>query len=126
MSYHSVIMKSIQDQLSDFKAHSTLFADMETDQGAGSEVVEVGIDEDEDLFCVGDLSEEDLQWWAAWRRRLRSGRKARKRKVGAPKTGNVEEKPLDASSITIDEEKMEDDKRIVIRVGHSGWLGTSD
>jgi SWI/SNF-related matrix-associated actin-dependent regulator of chromatin subfamily B protein 1 len=131
-SYHSVIVKSIQDQLSDFKAHSSLFPDGDE----GEAIVE-------DVLCVGGLSEEDVAWWESWRKRLRTpagfvrsgrrkgllrGRKRRKlttvRTAAAAATAALasdtewdeEEKPMDVGAFKLDEDQLQDDLRIVIKV----------
>lgn len=61
-SYHSVITKAIQDQLSDFKAHSTTFG----------EDGEVNALVDSDVILKGTLEEGDVAWWEAWRTKVRS------------------------------------------------------
>ncbi|GJE86317.1 hypothetical protein PsYK624_023970 [Phanerochaete sordida] len=55
-NYHSVITKTIQDQLSDFKAHTATF----------------GEDGFDDVVMRGQLAEEDDMWWDAWRNHVRS------------------------------------------------------
>ncbi|OCH92769.1 SNF5-domain-containing protein [Obba rivulosa] len=60
-TYHAVITKSIQDQLSDFKAHSTTFGE---DGVAGTP--------DPEPVLKGTMEEEDAAWWEAWRKRVRS------------------------------------------------------
>ncbi|TFY50844.1 hypothetical protein EVG20_g11296, partial [Dentipellis fragilis] len=76
-AYHSVIVKSIQDQLSDFRAHTA------TD-GTDAD------NEDEGIVMKGGLDEdgEDATWWEGWRKQVedtrggaakrRTGRKRRK------------------------------------------------
>ncbi|KAI0653711.1 hypothetical protein C8Q70DRAFT_937533 [Cubamyces menziesii] len=59
-SYHAVITKSIQEQLSDYKAHSATFGE----DG-------VTIDEEEEVVR-GKIMDEDAPWWEAWRKRVRS------------------------------------------------------
>lgn len=59
-SYHAIITKSIQEQLSDYKAHSATFGE----DG-------VMIDEAEDILS-GKFTEEETAWWEAWRKRVRS------------------------------------------------------
>ncbi|EJD52064.1 SNF5-domain-containing protein, partial [Auricularia subglabra TFB-10046 SS5] len=55
------IVKMINDQLADFRAH-TLAPDPPTD------------DAHPDAFVRGKLSEADEKWWANWRKRLRTDR----------------------------------------------------
>ncbi|CCM05607.1 uncharacterized protein FIBRA_07836 [Fibroporia radiculosa] len=62
-SYHTVITKAIQDQLSDFKAHSTTFGE--------DGIVAVSPDGDDGVQC-GSLDGQDAEWWEAWRERVRS------------------------------------------------------
>ncbi|RPD76210.1 SNF5-domain-containing protein [Lentinus tigrinus ALCF2SS1-7] len=59
-SYHAIITKSIQEQLSDYKAHSATFGE----DG-------IMIDETEDILS-GKFTEEETAWWEAWRKRVRS------------------------------------------------------
>jgi SWI/SNF-related matrix-associated actin-dependent regulator of chromatin subfamily B member 1 len=109
-SYHSVIVKSIQDQLSDFKAHSNLFPEGED----GEAIVE-------DVLYTGALKEEDVAWWASWRKRLRmpaGKRRCRKRR----KCGEVKEDevvvglPMELGKFVLDDTTMQDDMRIAIKV----------
>ncbi|KAL5520663.1 SNF5 [Sanghuangporus sanghuang] len=106
-SYHSIITKSIQEQLSDYKAHTATFADVSNDielssNGEPKAPLIRGVLEDEG---------EDAKWWATWRTRLRkkdgtvrknallkelaaeiakSERASRKRKRGAKDTATKE------------------------------------
>ena len=59
-SYHAIITKSIQEQLSDYKVHSATFGE----DG-------VMIDDSQDI-TNGKISEEDTTWWEAWRKRVHS------------------------------------------------------
>ncbi|CAK5263749.1 unnamed protein product [Mycena citricolor] len=63
-SYHATIVKSIQDQLSDYRAHSSKF-DGDSWDVRGDE---------EDTLNAGSLQGESSAWWSAWRKRLRSRR----------------------------------------------------
>lgn len=145
-NYHAVIVKSINDQLNDFKAHSGLY------DGDGAElsspilgIVGVGLKPGEDTLKQGTLDEENEKWWREWRTQLRvvergGGRKAKGRKRrkivrevdGAE--GDVEdgmdveteddpsivwekEKPLPLEAIDVNEQMMHEDMRILIRVG---------
>jgi SWI/SNF-related matrix-associated actin-dependent regulator of chromatin subfamily B member 1 len=60
-NYVAIITKAIQDQLSDYKAHSTALLD-------DGEVVNV----DEDVVVKGVLEGEEDEWWKAWRTGVRS------------------------------------------------------
>lgn len=111
-SYHAIITKSIQDQLSDFQIHSA------NPNGEFN---------DSDVTLVrGELDEQDAAWWESWRKRLRAERRAdgktRKRRRISVKTedalsdegiGGV---ALDVDDIEVDEANMVDDMRILIKV----------
>ena len=110
VTYHAIITKSIQDQLSDFRIHST------NPDGEFNE---------SDVTLVrGDFDEKDAAWWESWRKRLRAERRAegktRKRRRIAVKSedSTVEDcgVPLDVDDIEVDEAKMVDDMRILIKV----------
>ncbi|KAF8180083.1 hypothetical protein BJ912DRAFT_635214 [Pholiota molesta] len=60
-SYHSVIVKSIQDQLTDFRMHSTNY------DGDGTEL----LDDEGQAVIKGTLDEEEAKWWEVWRRRVK-------------------------------------------------------
>ncbi|PCH37509.1 SNF5-domain-containing protein [Wolfiporia cocos MD-104 SS10] len=62
-SYHAVITKAIQDQLSDFKAHSATFGE--------DGILHISSDHDE--IQSGTLNEEEAEWWEAWRKKVHSG-----------------------------------------------------
>lgn len=120
-SYHAVITKSIQDQLSDFRIHST------NPDG--------DIDDSDATLVRGELDEDDAVWWESWRKRLRTERgstksarradgKGRKRKRivikdEEPVPGSLSDSglALDVDDIEVDESKMSDDMRILIKVG---------
>ena len=59
--YHQIITKSIQEQLSDYKAHSATFGE---DGGM--------IDEPEEVLGGRLAAGEDAAWWHAWRKRVRA------------------------------------------------------
>lgn len=61
-SYHVVITKAIQDQLSDFKAHSTTF---------GEDGVVIASDTND--IQMGKLEGQDAEWWETWRKNVISG-----------------------------------------------------
>jgi SWI/SNF-related matrix-associated actin-dependent regulator of chromatin subfamily B protein 1 len=131
-SYHSVITKSIQDQLSDFKAHSANY-----DGEGGDLPTETTIEK-------GSLDEDDVTWWNSWRRRLRTpsghvrigkaaGGKARKRrKVDKAALSDIpvemegkKERPLGVEEIEVDEKAMHEEMRILIKVRRFSilWAG---
>ena len=121
-SYHAVITKSIQDQLSDFRIHST---------NPDGDIEEVDVD-----IMKGELDEEDAAWWESWRKRLRTERgslksarraagKNRKRKrvvkdepsvTKLPARGLDAGVPVDVDDIEVDESTMHEDMRILIKV----------
>lgn len=122
-SYHSFIVKSIQDQLSDYKAHSANY------DGEGGE-----LSEPEDATIQrGVLDEESLTWWESWRKRVRvegasrkgskHGRKRRKVvKVEEPEDmcmdegDGDDERPMTLEELELDEQTLHEDMRILIKV----------
>jgi SWI/SNF-related matrix-associated actin-dependent regulator of chromatin subfamily B protein 1 len=81
----------------------------------------------------GTFDEEDAAWWESWRKRLRTERgyvrstrrvegKSQKRKrvvkdvTKLPPVGV--DVPLDVDDIEVDESTMQEDMRILIRVGY--------
>lgn len=62
-NYHTVIVKAIQDQLADYKAHSTNY-----DGEAGTFIGDV----DSVPIKKGVLDAESSLWWKKWRKRLRT------------------------------------------------------
>ncbi|KAF8241040.1 SNF5-domain-containing protein [Tricholoma matsutake] len=145
-NYHAVIVKSINDQLSDFKAHSGLY------DGDGAElsspilgIVGVGLKPGENTLKQGTLDEENEKWWAEWRKRLSvveqgagrkmKGRKTKKRKIAVKEEdgaeGDVEDgfgmdveddksmawdKPLSMEEIDVNDQMMHEEMRILIRL----------
>jgi SWI/SNF-related matrix-associated actin-dependent regulator of chromatin subfamily B member 1 len=100
-SYHSVITKAIQEQLSDFQAHTT-----PVNEDAEQVTAEPPVGQ-------GRLEEDDMNWWGDWR--TTHGRRfgpnaAKRRKVGQG------ELPLDWDEIEHDESKTQEEMRIVIKV----------
>jgi len=111
-SYHTVITKSIQDQLSDFRIHS---------ENPDGDFDEADVD-----IVKGELDEEDAAWWELWRKRLRTARgfvnsarratgKNRKRKRVMKDDTSVTGRPMDVDDIEIDETTMHEDMRILIK-----------
>ncbi|KAJ3973086.1 hypothetical protein EV361DRAFT_796903 [Lentinula raphanica] len=129
-SYHAIIVKNIQEQLSDYKAHSALY------DGEGSDYKADG--NDLSITENGSLNDGDAAWWESWRKRLRTeygfvkagkGTKGkRKRKIAGVKEETaddadiedtvslVDEKPLTVEEFEMDEGKMTEDMRIVIKL----------
>ncbi|KAH9474828.1 SWI/SNF chromatin-remodeling complex subunit SNF5 [Psilocybe cubensis] len=75
-SYHAIIVKSIQDQLTDFRAHSLVDddedhdgdddgsdADADANHTAGEKSGSAGL-------IRGSLGADDAKWWDVWRRRV--------------------------------------------------------
>lgn len=127
-SYHATITKTIQDQLSDYKAHSNTFGE---DGLLNSPV--------EDLIENGKLDDEEAVWWEAWRKQVRSevgykqiggeeGRSRKRRKVvkdeaiEAPEilkqsiSAASTDAPMSVDDFEEDESKMNEELRILIKV----------
>lgn len=91
-NYHAVITKAIQDQLSDYKAHSTTFGEDGLSTLASD--AEMG---------KGVLEGEEAAWWEAWRKRARSeagfqigkSRGKKRRKISKEKNKDEERQALD-------------------------------
>jgi hypothetical protein len=104
-----VIIKAIQDQLSDFQAHTT-------DLVLDDDIIE--------SFLRGRLDEREKAWWDKWRKELPTiakrpkealvtGRK--RRKVEASKARNPDA-PATVADIEVDEKEQQEEMRILIRV----------
>jgi len=109
-SYLSVIVKSIQDQLSDFQSHTT----------------DLVLDDDAESLLRGRLDERERAWWDKWRKELPSivkrpkevlvtGRKRRKVEASAKVVRNPDA-PATVADIEIDEKEQQEEMRILIRV----------
>ncbi|KAF9078558.1 hypothetical protein BDP27DRAFT_16591 [Rhodocollybia butyracea] len=128
-SYHSTIVRNIQEQLADYKAHSALY------DGEGGEYL--GDDNDPSLIEKGILHAGEAMWWESWRKRLRtefgfvrtgkdSLKSTHKRKVKQELDADVEniteppslleEKSMALNEFEVDEDKMAEDMRIVIKL----------
>ncbi|KAM5536841.1 hypothetical protein V8D89_009559 [Ganoderma adspersum] len=119
-SYHAIITKSIQEQLSDYKAHSATFGE----DG-------VMIDDSEDI-TNGKISKEDATWWEAWRKRVRSealyklpnppdprNRKRRKVVKDDPveqPNGVSGDAPMTVDDFDEDENLMHEEMRILVKL----------
>jgi SWI/SNF-related matrix-associated actin-dependent regulator of chromatin subfamily B member 1 len=109
-NYLSVIVKSIEDQLSDFQAHTTDFVP----------------DNEAELLTRGRLDEKDKAWWDKWRRELPvivkrpkeplvTGRKRRKVDANV-KAERDPDAPATVADIEVDEKEQQEEMRILIRV----------
>lgn len=128
-SYHSIITKSIQEQLSDYKAHTALL--VETD----STPIDVDEEDSEHRVLYGRLDGAEDEWWTAWRSKLRNkdgfvrtGALLKSSSNGSLSTrGKKRRKTMDADSdvpmevemFEVDEERMHEEMRILIKVSWS-------
>ncbi|KAI8990720.1 hypothetical protein BD414DRAFT_413161 [Trametes punicea] len=118
-SYHAVITKSIQEQLSDYKAHSATFGD----DG-------VMIEEEEEVIR-GKITEEEAAWWEAWRKRVRSkalykmtappeNRSRKRRKVvkeePTERPDVAGDAPMTVDDFDEDESLMHEEMRILVKL----------
>ncbi|KAH8829126.1 hypothetical protein DL96DRAFT_1596763 [Flagelloscypha sp. PMI_526] len=121
-SYHSVITKSIQEQLSDYEMHNSEPSSSQSTDGPKS----------------GNLEEQDAEWWERWRKRQKTpsafaksgvkthnGRKAKKRRKvvlddteDAVTDGDDEYRPmtLDDATMQVDEDEVREDLRILVKL----------
>lgn len=119
-SYHAVITKTIQDQLSDFKAHSATF----------------GEDGFDDAVLRGQLTEEEEMWWDAWQSHVKNdallrrwearpeGRTRKRRKIVKDEDEESQKVPaalnldtyMSVDEFEEDENKMLEEMRILIKV----------
>jgi SWI/SNF-related matrix-associated actin-dependent regulator of chromatin subfamily B member 1 len=140
-NYHSLITKSIQDQLSDFKAHSANLEDSPVDDDNDPLHMTTTM-----MMCTGTLDDEDAAWWESWRKRLRTdsggvrklgggggggggGKQRRKRQRIVDGDEADDEKPMDVDDFVVDEKKIHDDMRILVKVPFFGgfdWDGFVD
>lgn len=124
-TYHNMIVKSIQDQLSDYKAHSSSY------DGEGGEFSSAA-----DAVQAGNLGAENAAWWESWRKRLRTEygfTRSGKRGVSASKSrtnrkmmkGEEMDSIMTEEDLDADESTMHEDMRILIKVCHlcNGSLG---
>ncbi|KAG5734821.1 hypothetical protein E4T56_gene757 [Termitomyces sp. T112] len=131
-SYHAVIAKAIQDQLGDFRAHSGIFA-FDADADAEAQVQVVDLNEKEAEAVRGKFaSDAEERWWAQWKGRVRRAAKGRKRRrLDVDDDGvdaDVEEDDEDGDDVCgwekgkrldqmeVDEAKMQEEMRILIRL----------
>ncbi|KAH8097112.1 hypothetical protein BXZ70DRAFT_895483 [Cristinia sonorae] len=126
-SYHAIITKAIQDQLSDYKAHSAIFggepdASFSDENGNAADVVVKGEIEEE----------EDAKWWDAWRKNVRSnkggyvkkeGQSRKRRKVVKDESADTEDVLMGPPPVPVrlddpeeDESKMQEEMRILVKL----------
>jgi hypothetical protein len=114
----SVIVKSIQDQLSDFQAHTT----------------DLVLENEAESLLRGRLDEKDKGWWDKWRKELPSiakrpkealvtGRKRRKVDANA-KVERDPNAPATVADIQVDAKEQQEDMRILIRVRRAPCIYT--
>lgn len=119
-TYHAIITKSIQDQLSDFKAHTVNYDGDEGENLADPAAVTL-----EDIVMKGRLDDEGNTWWRAWRKRLRTDSldsigpvagKTKKRRKALDVKANTKDKSLTIDEFDIDEQALHEEMRILIKV----------
>ncbi|KAJ7647665.1 hypothetical protein FB45DRAFT_734019 [Roridomyces roridus] len=96
-NYLGLITKSIQDQLSEYRAHSVNYEDSTVRNGT--------------------LDEQSAEWWSNWRKRLRTeyrGKGHKRRKVVKDEPDN--ERPMAAEEIPVNYRTLHEEMRIVIRL----------
>lgn len=121
-SYLAIITKAIQDQLSDYKAHSAALLD----EGEAHSVPE-------DVLVKGALDGEDDEWWATWRTAVRNPafakvadekevqhsrkrRKVVKDEVAEPLVLPFKDQPMSVEEFDEDESLAVEEMRILIKV----------
>ena len=124
-SYHSVITKAIQDQLSDFKAHSATFGEDGVFVSSDTEDIQSGV-----------IDDKEAEWWETWRKTIRSPtfhkralgradvRSRKRRKVvkeeaaAAPAVPAVSsaELPMSVDDFDDDDSFMQEELRILVKV----------
>ncbi|KAH7928851.1 SNF5-domain-containing protein [Leucogyrophana mollusca] len=143
-SYHSVITKSIQEQLSDYKAHATSVeewepaptTDADANQAGGRKAEESENDahdadisdgeredvgrnikeEDHHIVGRGLLDHETTQWWESWRKRIRPEGTPASGALG--RKGRKRRKVASARSVKVEEGESElDPLRTIDNVG---------
>ncbi|KAF7366705.1 hypothetical protein MSAN_00928600 [Mycena sanguinolenta] len=112
-TYHAVITKTIQEQLSDYRAHSASYEGDSWDLAVT-----------EDTLRAGTLEGKSAAWWSAWRKRLRTeragrGGKTHKRRKVVKEDDDMDtadERPMTVEEFTFDPKALQDDMRILIRL----------
>lgn len=157
-TYHSVIVKTIQEQLSDFKAHMvdmdwkpsasaveispsdesrieepevTRIEEQNTHEPVDDVTQKADVQDDSAVIMRGTMDEEEIRWWESWQKRctkhppartimLKNRRKKRKVVVNsspsAKPAANDDSKPRTPNEFEIDENKVHEDLRILIKV----------
>jgi SWI/SNF-related matrix-associated actin-dependent regulator of chromatin subfamily B protein 1 len=118
-SYHAIITKSIQDQLSDYKAHT-----FNHDGDEGDAPVVQAAAALEDVVLRGRLDDEDAVWWRSWRKRLRVeyldgntvDKLKKRRKSIIEKSKDPNGKSMTIDEFDIDEQALNEEMRILIKV----------
>ncbi|KAJ7106061.1 hypothetical protein C8R43DRAFT_906388 [Mycena crocata] len=108
-TYHGVIVKAIQDQLADYRAHSINY---------DGDSWDVAIPRD-DTLLTGTLEGESAEWWCQWRKRLRTEYRAEKGKHKRRKVVKDEpenECPVAVEQIPVNDKTLHEDMRILIRL----------
>ncbi|KAH7882944.1 hypothetical protein F5I97DRAFT_1815281 [Phlebopus sp. FC_14] len=140
-SYHSMITKSIQEQLSDFRAHvasqddpaiekiDNRAQDVTRREDAGRSLESHN---DGSMVGRGTMDEESLQWWESWRKRARkevasrgviSSNRRKKRKVTVKigdsesvNSGDGKGMPQIVEDLEVEGKSMREDLRILIKL----------
>ncbi|KAG6334158.1 hypothetical protein ID866_4924 [Astraeus odoratus] len=150
-NYHSVIVKSIQEQLSDFKAHiidmdwkmpSATVEASQADEPKNEDLdetspeaeknhelvdkVDRAVDSEDEGSIVGrgTLDEDAVRWWESWQKRCKKvpsrsivlNNRRKKRKVAASSVPKDENQPRAVDEFELDEKKMHEDLRILIKL----------
>ncbi|KAJ7502954.1 hypothetical protein B0H11DRAFT_1712157 [Mycena galericulata] len=111
-AYHGVITKAIQDQLSDYRAHSANYDGDSWDVTIKNDTVR-----------AGSLEGESAEWWSNWRKHLRTeyglvraarGKGNKRRKVVKDEPEN--ERPMSVEEFIINNKTLHEDMRILIRL----------
>ncbi|KAJ6495780.1 hypothetical protein C8R47DRAFT_974018 [Mycena vitilis] len=111
-SHHGVIVKAIQDQLSDYRAHSANY------DGDSWNVVRA-----DDTLRAGTLEGESAEWWCNWRKRLRTEygfmraeRNKRRKRRKLVKDEPENEQPMSVEEFAVNDKTLHEDMRILIRL----------
>lgn len=128
-AYLAILTKAIQDQLSDYKAHSAILLDEGEINGVP-----------EDDIIKGTLEGEDSDWWASWKMTVRSptfaklvqddketAHSRKRRKVVKDEVAEAQvlpspalkDQPMSLEEFEEDESLTLEEMRILIKVGYS-------
>lgn len=135
-AYLAILTKAIQDQLSDYKAHSAILLDEGEINGGGAP---------EDEVIKGTLEGEDSEWWASWKMTVRSptfaklvreekevSHSRKRRKVVKDEVVEAQvlpspalkDQPMSLEEFEEDESLTLEEMRILVKVSHSCVLLT--